>query len=78
MSNVPLTLDALRADIIAFLPEDADDFDNDDNLMDVGLDSMRAMTLISHWEEKGVPLDFADLAESMTVAGLWAILQDRQ
>ncbi|MPT47093.1 MAG: phosphopantetheine-binding protein [Sphingobium sp.] len=78
MSKTPLTLDDIRADIIAYLPEDADDFDNDDNLMDVGLDSMRAMTLVSHWEEKGVPLDFADLAESMTVDGLWAILQERQ
>ena len=56
---------------------ESEDVRDDDNLMDLGLDSMRAMNLVVKWEEAGVPLDFTDLAEAMTLAGLWAALGAR-
>ncbi|HWK42466.1 MAG TPA: phosphopantetheine-binding protein [Croceibacterium sp.] len=73
-----LTLQRLREDIAAMIEEDASVVGDNDNLMDLGLDSMRAMNLVMQWDEQGVPLDFADLAEAPTLAGLWAILEQRQ
>jgi len=65
-----LTLQRLREDIAAMIEEDASVVGDNDNLMDLGLDSMRAMNLVMQWDEQGVPLDFADLAEAPTLAGL--------
>lgn len=73
-----VTLHQLRADIAAIIEEDVSVVGDQDNLMDLGLDSMRAMNLVMQWDEQGVPLDFADLAEAPTLAGLWAILEKRQ
>ena len=39
---------------------------------------MRVMNLVMQWDEQGVPLDFADIAEAPSVAGLWALLEQRQ
>ncbi|SIT83915.1 non-ribosomal peptide synthetase [Pontibaca methylaminivorans] len=69
-----VTLEQLRADIIAMLDEDPETVADDANLLDLGLDSMRAMNLAMHWDEAGVALDFADLGEAPTIAGLWALL----
>ncbi len=77
MTAQPMTLEQLRADIAAIL-EDAPLPGDDDNLLDSGLDSMRAMNLAMQWEEQGVPLDFTDLAEAPTIAELWAVLRQRQ
>ena len=78
MTAQPMTLELLRADIVAILEEAPGVVGDDDNLLDSGLESMRAMNLAMLWEEKGVPLDFADLAEAATIAELWAVLRQRQ
>lgn len=77
MTDQIFTLDRLRADIHVMLEEAADQVGDDDNLMDMGLDSMRAMNLVMRWDETGVPLDLADLAEAPTISGLWALVQGR-
>lgn len=76
--TLSLTLDQLRADIAGMLDEATAEIGNDDNLLDAGLDSMRAMNLAMQWDEAGVPLDFADLAEAPTIAALWTLLRERQ
>lgn len=68
-----LTLEHMRADIAGMLHEDPQDIHDDDNLMDLGLDSMRIMKLVSHWREAGANLDFADLASEATLAHWWTI-----
>ena len=78
MTDQPVTLESLRADIAAMLEQDPATVGDDDNLMDLGLDSMRAMNLVMQWDEQGVPLDFADLAEATTLGGLWATVQERR
>ena len=70
--------EALKADIAEILEIEPRDLGEDDNLMDAGLDSMRAMNLASLWEEKGVPLDFADLGEASTFAELAALFEARR
>lgn len=78
MTGTSLTLERLRADIAAMIEVDVQDVGNTDNLIDLGLDSMRAMNLMLQWSDEGVPLDFADLAENMTLDDLWAVVQERQ
>ncbi|MEN7537835.1 phosphopantetheine-binding protein [Aurantiacibacter flavus] len=73
-----MTLEDLRAQIADVMDLDPADLPDDGNLMDLGLDSMRAMNLAMAWEEQGLDLDFADLGETETLAQLWALIEARQ
>ncbi|NYT57602.1 phosphopantetheine-binding protein [Alcaligenaceae bacterium] len=77
MSNT-LTLESMRADIARILHEDPAEIANDDNLMDLGLDSMRTMTLASQWGETGVAMDFSEMALNATLEHWWALVQAAQ
>lgn len=77
MTN-PITREQLRADILSILEDEPDELRDDDNLIDMGLDSMRAMNLLVQWEEAGIQIDFMDLAGAPTIGELWALLSERQ
>lgn len=72
--NTSLTLERMRADIAAMLHEDPAEIHDDDNLMDLGLDSMRAMTLASRWREAGAQIEFPDMAENATLEHWWSLV----
>lgn len=71
------SLEALRADIARLLHEDPSEIGDDDSLVDLGLDSIRAMTLVTRWREAGAALTFAEAAENPTV-GHWHALIGRK
>lgn len=71
------TRDDLRTDIAGIIEVAPDAIGDDTNLLDAGLDSMRAMNLAMLWEERGVPLDFADLSEAPTLGELHALAKQR-
>lgn len=73
-----LTLDRLREDIAHILHEAPEDIGLDDNLMDLGLDSMRAMSLVTRWGSTGLTLDFSEFATRPTLAGWWEVIDRRQ
>ncbi len=73
-----LTLETMRADFAALLHEDPSAIGNDDNLMDLGLDSMRALNLVLKWTQSGVPLEFSELAGNVTLAGWWDVVRAKQ
>lgn len=78
MKNTDLpsfTLDRMRQDIADILHEDAAYIGNDDNLIELGLDSMRMMTLSSRWNEAGVYLEFSELASTATLAHWWTLAE---
>lgn len=67
-----LTLERMRADVAALIHEAADDIELDDNLAELGLDSMRAMSLLASWSELGLRCNFSDLASAEpTLQGWW-------
>ncbi|MEV0650148.1 isochorismatase family protein [Phytomonospora sp. NPDC050363] len=66
LSAPRITLDELRAEVAALLDEPVED---DENLVDAGLDSIRVMTLVEGWKARGFQVGFADLAEDPTVRG---------
>jgi aryl carrier-like protein len=70
-----LTRESLRADIAALLHEAPDEIGGDDDLIDLGLDSMRAMALLTRWAQAGnLSFDFAEFAERLTLDAWWAIV----
>jgi aryl carrier-like protein len=71
-----LTIERMRADIAKVLHEAPEDIGDDDNLIDLGVDSLRALNLSLAWSE-AVPLDFSELAEHVTLAGWWAVVERR-
>lgn len=73
MTAPALTLDTMRADIARIIGEDPSEIGDEDSLIDLGLDSIRVMTLIQRWGEQGVKLDFAQLAEKPTLAHWWSV-----
>ena len=70
-----MTLDAMRADIARVLHEDPSEIGDEDSLIDLGLDSIRAMALVTRWRDQGVAMTFADLAEVPTLAHWWQTAQ---
>lgn len=73
-----ITLESMRADIAGMIHEKPEDIGFEDNLMDLGIDSMRLLNLILKWQEDGLDLDFADLADRFTLAGWWEAIEARQ
>lgn len=69
-----LTHADVRAQIAALAGVSIDDVTDDANLMDVGLDSIRAMRLTQRWIDAGIPVDFSELAEVPTLAHWWSVL----
>lgn len=72
-NNTIITKSSLRAQIAPFI-EDADELQDDDNLMDFGLDSVAVMTLISKWQQQGIKTNFVDLAKAPSVDGFWKVI----
>lgn len=57
----------MRADVADVLGIHPDEIAADDNLIDLGLDSIRLMSLVERWSAAGVAVDFAELAEHPTL-----------
>lgn len=65
----------VREDIAAAIGIPAAEVGPDDSLMDLGLDSIRAMLLASQWSQDGATVDFAALAETPTLRAWCELLQ---
>ena len=70
---VPLSKDALRAQILPLLDESDVPLD-DENLIDYGLDSVRMMALAARWRKVYSDIDFVMLAKNPTIDAWWALL----
>lgn len=69
----PLSLEVLRADLAAALDIPEGEILDDDNLVDLGLDSIRLMVLTRKWNEAGATVDFATLAEYPQLEHWWTL-----
>ena len=70
-----LTLDQMRADIAKLIFLDPEEIGDDDNLADLGLDSMRLMNLVLKWEQDGLKADFGTFAEFYTLGDWWQAVE---
>jgi aryl carrier-like protein len=78
MSEHDLTFDQMRAEIAAILHDEPDAIDPDESLIELGLDSIRAMALVTRWQARGIALDFSVFAERPTLAGWWQLVDEFQ
>ena len=70
-----MTRESMRADLARAMRMPPEEIGDDDSLIDLGLDSMRAMALLARWSEQGVALDLAAVAESVTLGAWWALAE---
>lgn len=71
-----VTRDRMRADLLGILDDPPETLGDDDDLLDLGLDSLRVMALITRWREAGLPLAAEDVIEAEpTLAGWWDAAQ---
>lgn len=76
--NQALPPDRIRADVAELLGCDPAEIAPDDNLRDLGLDSVRLMTLVERWRAEGAAgLELPDLAERPELAYWTALLTER-
>ncbi|WP_342611672.1 phosphopantetheine-binding protein [Tsukamurella paurometabola] len=67
---MPIATEDVRQDIATILEVPVTELGDDAVLADLGLDSMRMMTLVEGWRAAGNDIDFADLAPLPTL-GEW-------
>lgn len=66
----------IRNQIRALLTEPEAAFSDEDNLIELGLDSLSLMRLVGQWRKAGVKVSFAELIESPRLAHWWSLLAD--
>lgn len=65
---------ALRQAVATWLDMPPDEISVDDNLIDLGLDSVRLMAMVARWRDAGYEVAFTQLGERPRIADWWAIL----
>jgi aryl carrier-like protein len=68
-----LTDTVIRADVAEMLHRLPTELQNDEDLFEAGMESMRLMTLVERWREAGADVSFIDLAGNPTL-GDWLTL----
>ncbi|GAA2889825.1 hypothetical protein Acy02nite_32460 [Actinoplanes cyaneus] len=76
--TAPLSLERLRSDVAEVLAEEPGSFADDENLIDLGLDSIRLMSLATRWREAGYEAGYLDLAKEPTVTAWWSLLEGKR
>jgi bifunctional isochorismate lyase / aryl carrier protein len=72
---LPTTERMLLEQIAGLLQLSVTDLLADDDLLLMGLDSIRLMTLVEGWRQGGLMIEFNDLAERPTLREWWDLLQ---
>ena len=73
-----VTILALQKQLSQLLQQPSHTIGIDDNLLDLGLDSLRLMHVVEFLQRQGVEVSFADLAEAPTIAHWMQLLNCRQ
>lgn len=72
--KLPACPEGLRDEVARLLQMPAFDVGDDDVLFDLGLDSIRLMSLVERWKEAGAKLSFVALAQQPTLNQWWSLL----
>lgn len=75
--HAPLDLKLLRSEVADLLERPVSEILDGDSLLDLGLDSIRLMTLVERLRNAGIEISFVELAERATIADWWELLSPR-
>ncbi|MDI1442663.1 isochorismatase family protein [Polyangium sp. 6x1] len=75
--GAPLDIERLRGEIAELLERPASEILDGDSLLDLGLDSIRLMTLVERLRSAGIEISFVELAERATLEEWWDMLAPR-
>ncbi|MDH5894048.1 isochorismatase family protein [Vibrio splendidus] len=70
-----LSLNVLQSDVAETLGVSYEEIDVNENLIFMGLDSMRAMTLVEKWNKQGANVSFAQLIEAVSLQEWWQVIE---
>lgn len=70
-----LSLNVLQSDVAETLGVSYEEIDVNENLIFMGLDSMRAMTLVEKWNKQGANVSFAQLIEAVSLQEWWQAIE---
>lgn len=76
--RLPTSLHELKTNIANSLQVSAEELQDDDSLLDWGLDSIRIMSLLEGWRRAGLEINFMTLAEQPTLAAWWGLLNQEE
>ncbi|SJN59724.1 Vibriobactin-specific isochorismatase [Vibrio ruber DSM 16370] len=77
-SAAAISLEMMQKDVAQILDLDIEDIDVDENLMLLGLDSIRAMSLFEGWRKHGVNIAFAEIVKKVTLREWWHLIDNAQ
>lgn len=72
--RIPPEYEEVKAQIRAMLPAAAQ-FDEQQNLIELGLDSLQMMRLVNQWRRRGCQVTFAELIGDPSLNAWWSLLQ---
>jgi yersiniabactin nonribosomal peptide synthetase len=70
----PFSYQEVRMQVKTMLPVPIE-FDDDDNLIELGLDSLKIMRIVNKWRRAGSMVTFAELIEAPSLRDWWSLLQ---
>ncbi|PKG40107.1 isochorismatase family protein [Psychromonas sp. Urea-02u-13] len=71
-----LSLESMRKDVAGILDIDLDEVDVKENLIFIGLDSIRVMTLHDRWKKQGFNIDLSDMVKKNTLEEWYQATQE--
>ncbi len=77
-ANEAITLARMQQDVADILDLDLEDVELDENLMLLGLDSIRAITLFESWKKLGVTVSFTEVVKKLTLREWWQVISEHQ
>ncbi|QST01042.1 isochorismatase family protein [Pontibacillus sp. ALD_SL1] len=69
--------EGLRLKVAELLEQSPEELSNEENLMHLGFDSIRMMSVVEELRQVGVEIDFMTLAEQPTLTSWWAIVEEK-
>lgn len=54
------------------------EFGDEENMLELGLNSLKIMRVVSQWRKQGVKLSFGELMEEPTLGAWWQLIQQRE
>ncbi|MBI1205756.1 MAG: phosphopantetheine-binding protein [Azospirillum sp.] len=72
--QAPLTFARMREDLAKILDLPSEAIAEDEDLIDLGLDSIRAMILVQRWQDQGARFDVSEFIARPTLRHWWQVV----